>query len=170
MAAVEDGAALSHLISHAYTLHESLGSGGFGEVYLATHLLTGEKVAIKAIDKNMPNQELKRAYREVRTLKCLNHPYIYQIYQVIENDKFLCIVFEYCSNGELFDYIVNKKILCEDEARVIFAKLVVGLSYIHHQGFAHRDLKPENIMLDENNNPKIIDFGLCAKPKGIKFA
>ena len=70
------------------------------------------------------------------------------------------IVMEYCEGGELFNYIVEKQHLEEDEASLFYYQLINGLEYIHSKGIAHRDLKPENLLLAENNIIKIIDFGL----------
>lgn len=67
---------------------------------------------------------------------------------------------EHCPGGDLFDYIVEKGRLEEEEAFKIFQQLLSGLEFIHENGVAHRDLKPENILLDIDNNVKIIDFGL----------
>lgn len=66
----------------------------------------------------------------------------------------------------MFDYIVAKDRLSESEARFFFRQIISALAYIHSKGYAHRDLKPENLLLDDNQCLKLIDFGLCAKPKG----
>ncbi|XP_056136829.1 maternal embryonic leucine zipper kinase [Lampris incognitus] len=76
------------------------------------------------------------------------------------------MVLEYCPGGELFDYIIAKDRLSEEETRVFFRQIVSALAYVHSQGYAHRDLKPENLLIDGDHNLKLIDFGLCAKPKG----
>ncbi|XP_062455787.1 maternal embryonic leucine zipper kinase [Rhea pennata] len=76
------------------------------------------------------------------------------------------MVLEYCPGGELFDYIVSKDHLSEEEARVFFRQIVSAIAYVHSQGYAHRDLKPENLLIDDGHNLKLTDFGLCAKPKG----
>jgi len=73
---------------------------------------------------------------------------------------------EYCAGGELFDHIVEKSRLGEMESRMFFRQIVSAVSYLHDNGYAHRDLKPENVLLDKEQNLKIIDFGLCAKPQG----
>lgn len=72
------------------------------------------------------------------------------------------MVLEYVPNGELFDYILKKNRLSEDEARKFFRQLITGIKYIHDQGVCHRDIKPENLLLDKDMNIKISDFGLSA--------
>ena len=72
------------------------------------------------------------------------------------------MVLEYVPNGELFDYILQKNRLQEDEARKFFRQLVTVISYIHSNNICHRDIKPENLLLDEDMNLKVSDFGLSA--------
>ncbi|XP_048512357.1 maternal embryonic leucine zipper kinase-like isoform X2 [Athalia rosae] len=76
------------------------------------------------------------------------------------------MIIEYCSGGELFDHIVEKNRLTETDSRKFFRQIVSAVAYLHSLGYAHRDLKPENVLLDRQQNLKLIDFGLCAKPKG----
>ncbi len=70
---------------------------------------------------------------------------------------------EYASGGELFDYIVARERLTEQEACRIYLQLLDGIQYLHEVGVAHRDLKPENLLLDKEKNLKIADFGLSNK-------
>lgn len=149
-----------------YHLRETIGSGGFAKVKLAYHALTGEKVAIKIMDKRALGEDLPRVKTEIEAMKNLCHQHICKLYQVIETEHKFYMMLEYCPEGELFDYIVSKDRLEEDEARIFFRQIVSAVAYIHSQGFAHRDLKPENLLLDEDQNIKLIDFGLCAKPQG----
>ncbi|GBM48496.1 Maternal embryonic leucine zipper kinase, partial [Araneus ventricosus] len=148
-----------------YILHKTLGTGGFAKVKLATHVLTGEKVAIKIMNKASLGDDLPRVQLEIEALKVLNHPNICKLYQVIETEKNYFIVLEYCPGGELFDYIIERDRVTEKEGKVFFRQIIAAVSFIHEKGYAHRDLKPENLLLDNEQNLKLIDFGLCAKPK-----
>ncbi|XP_068783835.1 maternal embryonic leucine zipper kinase isoform X2 [Struthio camelus] len=149
-----------------YKLYETIGTGGFAKVKLAQHLLTGEKVAIKIMDKLALGDDLPRVKIEIDAMKSLSHQHICQLYHVIETSKKIFMVLEYCPGGELFDYIISKDRLSEEEARVFFRQIVSAIAYVHSQGYAHRDLKPENLLIDDEHNLKLTDFGLCAKPKG----
>ncbi|CCD69087.1 Maternal embryonic leucine zipper kinase [Caenorhabditis elegans] len=146
-----------------YAVHDELGSGGFGKVRLATHLLTNQKVAIKIIDKKQLGHDLPRVQTEMDALRNLSHQNICRLYHYIETEDKFFIVMEYCSGGEMFDYIVRKERLEESEARHFFRQLVSAIAFVHSQGYAHRDLKPENLLLTEDLHLKLIDFGLCAK-------
>ncbi|XP_050433462.1 maternal embryonic leucine zipper kinase-like [Adelges cooleyi] len=154
------------LCNNGYELGRTIGTGGFGKVKLATHTLTGEKVAVKIMDKTKLGKDLPRVKLEISALKTLSHPNICKLYQVIETETHCYVVMEYCSGGELFDHIVEKSRLSEMESRRFFRQIISAVSYLHDKGYAHRDLKPENVLLDKDQNLKLIDFGLCAKPQG----
>lgn len=153
-------------ITKYYELRETIGSGGFAKVKLAVHSLTGEKVAIKIMNKKELGSDLPRVQREIDAMKNLTHQHVCQLYHVIQTEEYIFMVMEYAPGGELFDYIVAKDKLREDEARGFFRQIVSAVAYIHDRGYAHRDLKPENLLLDDDQNIKLIDFGLVAKPRG----
>ncbi|XP_061762902.1 maternal embryonic leucine zipper kinase isoform X1 [Nerophis ophidion] len=149
-----------------YELYETIGSGGFAKVKLGRHILTGEKVAIKIMNKKDLGEDLPRVKVEIEAMKNLSHQHICRLYQVIESPTQIFMILEYCPGGELFDYIIAKDRLSEEETRVFFRQIVSAMAYVHSQGYAHRDLKPENLLINGDRNLKLIDFGLCAKPKG----
>ncbi|XP_061131346.1 maternal embryonic leucine zipper kinase [Syngnathus typhle] len=149
-----------------YEVYETIGSGGFAKVKLGRHILTGEKVAIKIMNKKDLGDDLPRVKVEIEAMKNLSHQHICRLYQVIESPTQIFMILEYCPGGELFDYIIAKDRLSEEETRVFFRQIVSAMAYVHSQGYAHRDLKPENLLIDGDHNLKLIDFGLCAKPKG----
>ncbi|KAL5996466.1 SNF1-related protein kinase catalytic subunit alpha kin10 [Asimina triloba] len=145
-----------------YKLGKTLGIGSFGKVKIAEHALTGHKVAIKILNrrkiKNMEMEEKVR--REIKILRLFMHPHIIRLYEVIETQSDIYVVMEYVKSGELFDYIVEKGRLQEDEARCFFQQIISGVEYCHRNMVVHRDLKPENLLLDSKFNVKIADFGL----------
>ncbi|KAM8842509.1 maternal embryonic leucine zipper kinase isoform 1-T1 [Synchiropus picturatus] len=149
-----------------YEVYDTIGSGGFGKVKLGRHLLTGEKVAIKIMSKKELGADLPRVKLEIEAMMNLCHQHVCRLYQVIETSTQIFMIMEYCPGGELFDYIIAKDRLSEEETRVFFRQIVSALAYVHSQGYAHRDLKPENLLIDADHNLKLIDFGLCAKPVG----
>ena len=149
-----------------YLLNEEIGSGGFAKVVLGTHIPTGEKVAIKIMDKEqILSDELnkERVLSEIAILKIVRHNNIIKLYEVMETPQKIFLVMEYCDGGELFDYIVSKQHLSEKQACLFFQELIDALTYLHSQNIVHRDVKPENILLEnfgKSMTCKLIDFGI----------
>jgi len=145
-----------------YILGKTIGEGTFGKVKLGTHILTGEKVAVKILEKEriVDVADVERVAREIHILKLLQHPHVIQLFEIIETPRQLYLIMEYCSGGELFDHIVANGRVREREACRFFHQIVAGVEQIHRMSVVHRDLKPENLLLDEHRNIKIVDFGL----------
>ena len=118
-------------------------------------------VAIKVIQKtNQSLSTVKEQFREVDSLRTVNHPNIVKLLEVIDTEETLFIVMEYVSGGDLKTYLEAKGRMTEGEARGLFCQLVSALQHCHQRGVVHRDLKLGNLLLDANNNIKISDFGL----------
>ncbi|CAH6719837.1 serine/threonine-protein kinase Kin4p [[Candida] jaroonii] len=147
-----------------YILGSTLGEGEFGKVKLGWRKdgKLPNQVAIKLIKRDSiikdSESEIK-IHREINSLKILNHPNIVNLVEVMKSGKYIGIVLEYASGGELFDYILHHKYLKENVAKKFFAQLVSGVDYLHSKGLIHRDLKLENLLLDKNKNIIITDFG-----------
>jgi len=145
-----------------YILGKTIGEGTFGKVKLGTHILTGEKVAVKILEKEriVDVADVERVAREIHILKLIQHPHVIQLYEIIETPRQLYLIMEYCSGGELFDHIVASGRVREREACRFFHQILAGVEQIHRTNVVHRDLKPENLLLDDHRNIKIVDFGL----------
>ncbi|CAD8163893.1 unnamed protein product [Paramecium octaurelia] len=145
-----------------YTLGNTIGEGTFGKVKIGTHLQTGEKVAVKILEKAkfQDDSDVYRIAKEIEILKKLRHPHIIQIYEIIDTDKEIYLIMEYASGGELFEYITKNQRIQEKKACKFLLEILSGVEYIHRIGIVHRDLKPENLLFDQNQNIKIVDFGL----------
>ncbi|KAL1924784.1 uncharacterized protein VTP21DRAFT_4438 [Calcarisporiella thermophila] len=153
-----------------YMLGRTIGKGSSGRVKIAVHISTGQTVAVKIVNKAslQGHTVLSRGIqKEIVIMKLIQHPHILSLYDVFENDHDLFLVMEYVEGGELFEYIVRRGRLQENEARAYFQQIVFGLDFCHRHHICHRDLKPENLLLDRFQNVKIADFGMASlQPSG----
>ncbi|KAF5276288.1 hypothetical protein FQA39_LY06637 [Lamprigera yunnana] len=149
-------------LKQRFDIIKKLGQGTYGKVQLGINKETGQEVAIKTIKKSKIETEadLVRIRREIQIMSSVQHPNIIHIYEVFENWEKMVLVMEYAAGGELYDYLSERKVLTEEEARRIFRQIATACYYCHKHKICHRDLKLENILLDEHGNAKIADFGL----------
>lgn len=142
---------------------KTIGEGTFGKVKLGTHILTGERVAVKVLEKEriMEIADVERVAREIHILKLIRKSrHIIQLYEIIETPRQLYLIMEYAPGGELFDYIVEHGRAEEQEACRFLHQILAGVERVHENNVVHRDLKPENLLLTEKKDIKIVDFGL----------
>lgn len=138
---------------------DQMGKGAFGEVRKALHLESGVYRAIKIIYKEqMIPEDHKKILNEIEILKKLDHPNIVKIYEYFEDTKFIYIVMELVTGGELFDKIQSVHRFSENKAAEYFHQILSGVNYLHKHKIVHRDLKPENVLFD-GDILKIVDFG-----------
>lgn len=109
-------------------------------VYAATAKRTGEKFAVKCINKSIVNrgQNIKHLRREIGIMKNLDHPNVLKMVDVFEDDNAFYIVTELMQGKELFEKIVQRGCYSEKDAAIIFKQLVSGVAYLHGNGIAHR--------------------------------
>lgn len=146
-----------------YILNDVIGQGSFASVKVAEHKITHTQVAVKIIPRqNIGDPDhVARFKREVDLIKDLDHPFIAEFFEVLEDDDHFYIIMEYVKNGNMLNYVNINGELNEDQARHYFCQLISVLEYLHEiKKIAHRDLKAENVLLDAHNNIRLIDFGL----------
>lgn len=153
-------------IAGLYDLDKTLGRGHFAVVKLARHVFTGEKVAVKVIDKTkLDSLATGHLFQEVRCMKLVQHPNIVRLYEVIDTQTKLYLILELGDGGDMYDYIMkHDEGLSEDLAKKYFAQIVHAISYCHKLHVVHRDLKPENVVFFEKQGlVKLTDFGFSNK-------
>lgn len=153
-------------ITKFYDVVKQLGKGSYGRVYQVKNKTTGEFRACKQLSKSNINN-LEKFNREIEILIKTDHPNIIKLYEVFEDSRFLYLIMEECTGGELFDRILDHiqkgKMYSEKDAANIFKQLMSAIAYCHSNQICHRDLKPENMLYstkEDNSLIKVIDFGL----------
>jgi len=147
---------------------KELGHGHYGVVRKCQERESGQWFAIKSIRKKKVGK-IDVLKREIEILKEVTHPNIINLHEVYEDEKYLHLVTELCTGGELFDRIIAKTQskeghFSEHDAAEIIKEIIEAIAYCHDiKHICHRDLKPENFLFetpDEHSKIKIIDFGL----------
>ncbi len=178
------GASPLDTLANRYEVIREIGRGGIGSVYLAQDQKLNRYVAIKRLLLQPNNKSSitvqRRFLREAQTIASLGHFHIVSIYDISKDDAGYYIAMEYVPGPQISDdsedispapsvslqqYVKEQGPIERDEATKIIVKLCSALDYAHHRNIIHRDIKPANILLDEQYEPKLVDFGL-AKPIG----
>ncbi|XP_010766841.1 SNF-related serine/threonine-protein kinase-like isoform X2 [Notothenia coriiceps] len=149
-------------VAGLYDLDKTLGRGHFAVVKLARHVFTGEKVAVKVIDKTKLDPVARaHLFQEVRCMKMVQHPNVVRLYEVIDTATKLYLILELGDGGDMYDCIMKHEGgLTEEVAKCYFAQIVHAISYCHRLHVVHRDLKPENVVFFEKLGVvKLTDFG-----------
>lgn len=158
------------IIGTRYRLVQAVGSGTFGEVYLATHLVTGGKVAIKLLrpERIASEQAQRRFSFEARAMHGLHHPNTVRVMDVgVENDGRPWIAMEWIEGRTLADVVAHEGALPLERAFSIARQLLGSLAEAHAARLVHRDVKPQNLMLLNvrggrgEDHLKVLDFGIA---------
>ncbi|KAF9999315.1 hypothetical protein BGZ79_007067, partial [Entomortierella chlamydospora] len=137
----------------------------YGKVKLATHALTGQQVAVKVVAKS----HASIITREIYHWRCLSHPNIAHLHEVLTTESKIYLVTEYCPNGELLEALIRDGRCKPSLAKRWFRQICHAVQYCHLRKIVHRDLKLENILLDAQNNIKLIDFGFTRECESKKL-
>ncbi|VDN09911.1 unnamed protein product [Dibothriocephalus latus] len=135
---------------------------------MGVHCITGRRVAVKIVNREkLSDSVLQKVEREIAIMKLIEHPHVLGLYDVYENRRYLFLILEHVSGGELFDYLVKKGRLSVKEARRFFKQIISAIDFCHSHCICHRDLKPENLLLDGKLNIRVADFGMASlQPEG----
>ena len=159
-------------ISYIVVNNDSLGGGGFGEVFLVQKENSGEQpenqplYAMKRIKKDgiiNDKDKLHRVLTEIKIHRSLNNPYICKYEHSFEDKNSIYILMEYCEKKSLDDYLKSRKTLSEYETRFYMYQVLKALKYLKRQKVIHRDLTLANVFLKDYKTIKIGDFGLSYK-------
>jgi len=151
-----------------YEIIRSLGSGGFGSVFLAKDTWLDIKVAIKVPHKQ--STELYKLLKEPRLQAALNHPNIVRMIAAEKEKNVFFMVMEYVK-GKTLEKILDKEKVLDCEKAVDFTKQVAcGIDHAHKNKIIHRDLRPSNILVSEDGTAKITDFGTSAWLNSVPYA
>ncbi|TMN87563.1 TOMM system kinase/cyclase fusion protein [Pseudoalteromonas phenolica] len=156
--------------STQYQLLHKIGEGGFGKVFKATQINTGQTVAIKflAIEPHCEEQQkqryIERFKRETSLSSQLQHPNIVRLLDKGQvNDNLLYGVFEFVEGLSLREHLTQEGALNAVDAKEVMLQVLDALIHAHQNGIIHRDIKPANIMLSKTGaktHAKILDFGI----------
>ncbi|KAF2140121.1 uncharacterized protein K452DRAFT_230673 [Aplosporella prunicola CBS 121167] len=150
-----------------YQVLEELGSGSFGVVYKAIEKSTGEIVAIKHIDLEGSDDDIREIQQEIALLSTCASPFVTQYKASFVRGVKLWIVMEYLGGGSCLD-LLKPGPFGEAHVAIICRELLLGLDYLHQTGKIHRDIKAANILLSQTGKVKIADFGVAAQLTNIK--
>lgn len=154
-------------IRTVYKFVDVVGGGHFGTVRRA-HPKSDPEVtyAVKSILRADIAKDIKLLEEELFILKQVDHPNIVKFHQSFIDYRYVHIVMEYCTGGELFDRIVSAHKFTEKHACEIMEQMLSAVKHLHEHGIVHRDLKPENFLMSDTSEGaevKLIDFGLSKR-------
>jgi tRNA A-37 threonylcarbamoyl transferase component Bud32 len=147
-AGIHEGPDAETRLHDKYTLLEAIGVGSTSTVHRCVHKITNVEYACKVIDIQLIEERfagmMVQFQTEIEALRQLKHPSIIRLYDVYLTGQKIFIIMELMEGGEIFDYVVQKGTLTEEEASKIVRKVTSALVYMHGNNICHRDLKPEN--------------------------
>ena len=147
-----------------FEVRGELGRGAQSTVYLGFDPQLQREIAIKTVHFSRPDSaQNKVLLDEARTVSKLRHPNIVPIFEAGEEGGDLYLVFEYVPGKNLGEFLRHSGALSPVKAATIMRPILDAVSYAHGLGIIHRDMKPSNVLLDENNTPRVMDFGIAAR-------
>ncbi|CAK70691.1 unnamed protein product (macronuclear) [Paramecium tetraurelia] len=142
-----------------YVLERCIGKGQFGEVFKVYNKQTQEDIAVKCVKRELLKGKFTELLEnEINVLRTCNNDNIIKLYDIKKSINNIYLIIEYCNEGDLSQYIKQKKFLVEEEAVDYLLQILNGFKTLVKNKIMHRDFKLENI-LKHDGNIKIADFG-----------
>jgi hypothetical protein len=151
-----------------FELQAELGAGSFGYVFRARDTELDRTVAVKIqrAGSLTTKEEASRFLREARSVAQLQHRGIVSLYEIGQTDDGVCFLVTEFIEGQTLENRMKSGRLELRAATELLAKVAEALQYAHGQGVIHRDVKPSNILIDAQNQPHLMDFGLAKRATG----
>src|SRR5215475_152432 len=150
------------VLSGRYLLHNSIGSGASGRVYVADDQRLRRRVAVKVLHSALADDAafLRRFRAEAQLAASLRHANIVTVYDWGEDDVPF-MVLELLEGGSLRSMLDRGTLLTVSQAARVGRDVASALEYAHARGILHRDIKPANLLFDEHGIVRVADFGLA---------
>ena len=175
-------------ILHGHTVEKVMSEGGFGIVYLVSHLATGEKRVIKEYmpsfalragdsqnvgPRSISDQDtfewgLKAFVEEAQLLMRMKHLYVVPVIEAFHKFGTAYLVMPYVNGMTLTDWLKQNGRPGQSDMDKIFIALLEALKYVHENDILHRDIKPDNILIKPDGQPVLIDFGSARQSAASK--
>lgn len=152
---------VGNLITNRFRILKTLGKGGMGYIFKVRDLSLDRDIALKMLLHDRGDfEELKS---ELVTAQDLTHPYIIKVFDIGQWQGIGYFTMEFVEGFSLKNYIINHNNFPIPSKIKMLIKICKGLNAAHVKHIVHRDIKPQNIIIDTQNNPKILDFGIARK-------
>ena len=154
---------IDSVVDGRYRVLAHLGTGGMSEVYCATDLQLGRKVALKVLHERFAADEefVERFKREASSAAGLQHQHVVSIYDRGECDGASYIAMEYVAGRTLKQLVHEDGPLDPARAANLTVQILRAARFAHRRGVIHRDIKPQNVIVDDDDRAKVTDFGIA---------
>lgn len=162
---------IKHVDLSDYEIKQTVGTGSFGRVKLIKRKADNKYFALKILTKAdiVKLKQVDHILSEVTILNLIDHPLLIRMYGLAQDERYIYIVMEYISGGELFTYLRTVQSLKNDDAKFYAAQIILMFEHLHSMDIVYRDLKPENLLIDTIGYLKLTDFGFAKKLDGRTY-